>query len=106
MGWVLRLVEMGPGGETRSVDLLEIDRPTGLADIANLGLTLSEAKQLLARVQQGVVTAQSGPRSCGSSARLCVLRRTVSYQGLAAASDRDTVRRSDRATSAMALYWL
>jgi hypothetical protein len=32
---------------------MEIDRPIGLADIANLGLTLSEANQILARIQQG-----------------------------------------------------
>jgi hypothetical protein len=68
---------MEPGGGTRNVDLLEIDRPTSLADIANLRLTLSEAKQPLARVQQGELRA--GTRSCGSSARLRVLRRKISY---------------------------
>jgi hypothetical protein len=59
MRWVLRLVEMGPDSGPRNVDLIEIDRPTGLADIANLGLTLAEAKQLLARAQQAVVAAQA-----------------------------------------------
>src|SRR5271167_148934 len=49
---------MGPDSEPRSVDLMEIDRPAGLADIANLGLTLPEAKPLLARAQQAVVAAQ------------------------------------------------
>jgi hypothetical protein len=42
---------MGPGSAPRSVDLMEIDRAAGLADIANLGLTLAEAKQLLVRTQ-------------------------------------------------------
>ncbi|MEA2732413.1 MAG: hypothetical protein QOF70_6888, partial [Acetobacteraceae bacterium] len=38
---------------------MEISRPDGLGDLANLGLTLAEAKQLLARVQQDVVAAQA-----------------------------------------------
>jgi hypothetical protein len=38
---------------------MEISRPNDLGIIANLGLTLPEAKQLLARVQQAVVAAQA-----------------------------------------------
>jgi hypothetical protein len=38
---------------------MEISRPNDLGLIANLGLTLAEAKQLLARVQQAVVAAQA-----------------------------------------------
>ena len=45
---------MGPG-----VDILEISRPGDLGDIANLGLTLAESKQLLAGVQRGIATAQA-----------------------------------------------
>ena len=41
------------------VDVMEISRPSDLGDIADLGLTLAEAKQLLARVQQAVVAAQA-----------------------------------------------
>src|SRR3954451_15552733 len=59
MGWMLRLVETGTDSRARSVDVLEISRPNDLGDIANLGLTLPEAKQLLARVQQAVVAAQA-----------------------------------------------
>src|SRR6187551_673805 len=51
MRWVLQLVETGTDSRTRSVEVLEISRPNDLGDIANLGLTLPEAKQLLARVQ-------------------------------------------------------
>jgi hypothetical protein len=36
---------------------MAISRPDGLGDIANLGMTLAEAKQLLAQVQQQVVAA-------------------------------------------------
>src|SRR4051794_23931651 len=38
MGWVLRLVESGVGDAPHSVDVLEIDRPRDLGDLANLGL--------------------------------------------------------------------
>lgn len=73
MGWALRLVGTGIDGQSQSFDVMEISRPDGLGDIANLGLTLAEAKQLLARVQQEVVAAQADNhailrpdcRSCG-----------------------------------------
>src|SRR3954471_23010463 len=50
------LVEVeGPLG---SVDVLEIDRPGNLDDLADLGLRLPDGKQLLSQVQQAVVAAQ------------------------------------------------
>ena len=58
MRWVLRLVEMGDVSEVRSVDVIEIAGPHDLDDIANLGLTLAEAKQLLAAVQRELVAGQ------------------------------------------------
>src|SRR5690349_22116329 len=75
MGWVLRLVETGSEGSSCSVDVLEIDRPGDLGDLAALGLTHAEGKQLLAGVQQAVVAAQSRDhaarrpecRTCGSA---------------------------------------
>ena len=60
MAWVLRLVEMALGGPGRVIDVTDI-RPLGaLGDIANLGLRLLEAKQILARLQQAVVEVQAG----------------------------------------------
>ncbi len=59
MALVLRLVETRTDSKTRSVDVLEISRPGDLCDIANLGLTLPKAKQLLARVQHEVVAVQA-----------------------------------------------
>ena len=59
MGLVLQLVETGADTRRRGIEVLEIDRPRDLSDIANLGLTLPEAKQLLARVQQAVVAVQA-----------------------------------------------
>src|SRR4051812_8447234 len=74
MGWILRLVENGTDGSSCSVDVLKIDRPGDLGDLAALGLTHAEGKQLLAGVQQAVVAAQSRDhaarrpecRTCGS----------------------------------------
>jgi hypothetical protein len=59
MGWVLRLVETGIDGSRRSVDVMAIDCLGDLGDIADLGLTLAQGKQLVAVVQQQIVTAQS-----------------------------------------------
>jgi hypothetical protein len=59
MAWVLRLVETEIDDPARVIDVMDI-RPLGaLGDIANLGLTLSEAKQILARLQQAVVAVQA-----------------------------------------------
>src|SRR4051812_11118677 len=59
MRLVLRLVEIGSDGSSRSVDVLEIERPGDLSDLADLSLTLADGRQLLAQVQQAVVAAQS-----------------------------------------------
>jgi hypothetical protein len=55
--WILKLAAAGDGGPC--VDIMEISKPDDLGDIANLGLTLTEAKQLLARVQREISTAQA-----------------------------------------------
>jgi hypothetical protein len=73
MEWTLRLVGMGIDGQSRSFEVMTISRPDGLVDIANLGITLCEAKQLLVQVQQQVVADQAtihatfrpDCRSCG-----------------------------------------
>ncbi len=62
MRLVLQLVETGADrseARGRGIDVLELDRPRDLRDIANLGLTLPGAKQLLALVQQAVVAVQA-----------------------------------------------
>jgi len=78
MGWVLRLVESGVEGSPGSIDVLEIERPGDLGDLADLGLTHAEGKELLARVQQAVVAAQGRAhaahrpacRICGGACRI------------------------------------
>src|SRR3954454_3871822 len=59
VAWVLRLVEIGAEGERSCADVVEISRPDGLVDIADLGLTLAEAKLVLAGVQREIVAAQA-----------------------------------------------
>ena len=59
MEWTLRLVGTAVDGQSRSCEVMAISRPGGLGDIANLGLTLAEAKLLLWQVQQEVVAAEA-----------------------------------------------
>ena len=49
----------GTEGQGQATDVREISRPDDLRDIANLGLTLVEAKLLLAGFQREVVAAQA-----------------------------------------------
>ena len=65
MAWVLRLVKIDADGEGQATDVMAIERPGDLADIADLGdrareggLTLAETKRLLAGLQQEIVAAQ------------------------------------------------
>ncbi len=52
-GVVLRLVETGIDGSSRSVYVMTINRPGDLGDIAAQSLTLSQGKRLVTLVQQG-----------------------------------------------------
>ena len=58
MKLVLRLVETGIDGSSRSVDVLEIVSRRDPGDIAAPGITLLQGKQLLGLIQQEVVAAQ------------------------------------------------
>ena len=51
VAWILRLVKIGADGENQSADVMTINRPDDLGDIATLGLTLAEGKLLLAGLQ-------------------------------------------------------
>jgi hypothetical protein len=59
MARILRLVKTGAEGAGPSLDVIEIDKPDDLGDIAHLGLSLAEAKLLLAGVQRQIVAAQA-----------------------------------------------
>jgi hypothetical protein len=69
MGWVLRFVEAEADSLAAGDDVIEVSKRGPLCDIAHLGLTLAEAKQLLARVQQVVVAAQA--KSYAASRPVC-----------------------------------
>ena len=78
MAWILRLVKVGAEGENQSADVMTINRPDDLGDIATLGLTLAEGKLLLAGLQQEIIAAQAKVhavrrpdcRSCGLVCRV------------------------------------
>ena len=69
MEWILKLAAVGVEGPF--VDVMEISKPDDLGDIANLGLTLAEAKQLLARVQCEISTAQASKHAVRRPACPC-----------------------------------
>jgi hypothetical protein len=74
MRWVLRLIKTGMPSGAAGADVIEISRPDSVADIADLGLTLSEAKQLLARVHQPIVAGkQEISRLGGQTVRLAAV---------------------------------
>jgi hypothetical protein len=52
------LVRTGADGGGQSTDVMEINKPDDIGDIAHLGLNLGEAKLLLAALQQEIVAAQ------------------------------------------------
>jgi hypothetical protein len=75
MRWVLRLTATGDDAHCLSTDLVEICRPGGLGDIATLGLTLLEAKQLLVSVQRAIVVF---PHPAFTKTQLCERQWKVS----------------------------
>ena len=78
MAWIVRLVSLGTDGAEHSTDVLRITRPSDLTDLASLGLTLADSKQLLAGLQQAIVAAQARLhavrrpecRGCGTACRV------------------------------------
>jgi hypothetical protein len=83
--WILRLVKIGADAEGQAVDVIEINRPNGLGDIADLGLTQAETKRLLARLQQEIVATQVREHAarrpmcshCGDTCRVKDYRQRV-----------------------------
>ncbi|MDO9712612.1 ISKra4 family transposase [Paracraurococcus lichenis] len=78
MVWIVKLVSVGAAGEEHSTEVMQIARPGDLTDLASLGLTLAEGKQLLAGVQQDIVASQArvhalrrpACRGCGDVCRV------------------------------------
>src|SRR6478735_5298424 len=85
MEWTVRLVGMGIDGQSRNFEVMTISRPAGLGDIADLGLTLVEAKRLLAQLQQRLVAEQANTHAavrpdCGSCGRTCQVKDWQPHQ--------------------------
>jgi hypothetical protein len=59
VAWIVRLVKAGAEGDKQSIDVVTINRPDDLVEIAHLGLTLAEGKLLLTGLQQQIVAAQA-----------------------------------------------
>ena len=78
MAWIVKLVFIGAEGEEHNADVMRIARPDDLTDLAALGLTLAEGKQLLAGVQREIVAAQARPHAARRpECRGCVAARRV-----------------------------
>ena len=72
MAWIVRLVQIGAGDDERFADVMTINRPDDLDDIANLALTVADGKRLLAGLQQEIVAAQVRSHSVRRPAcRIC-----------------------------------
>jgi hypothetical protein len=79
MEWTVRLVGIGIDGQSRSFEVMTISRPDSLGDIADLGLTLAEAKLLLAQLQQQLVAEQANTHAavrpdCGLCGGTCQVK--------------------------------
>ena len=79
MAWIVRLVQIGADGNEPFADVMTINRPDDLDDIANLGLTVADGKRVLAGLQQEIVAAQARSRSvqrpeCRSCSGVCHLK--------------------------------
>jgi hypothetical protein len=59
----VRLVQIGADGNEPFADVMTINRPDDLDDIANLGLTVADGKRVLAGLQQEIVGAQARSHS-------------------------------------------
>ena len=59
MGRVLRVVVVGTEGDEQTTEVMKINRPNSLGNLADLGLSLAEARELLVRLQTEIVAAQA-----------------------------------------------
>jgi len=107
MRWVLRLVEAKGEGQSQSTDVMETVRPDDLGNIADLGLTLAEAKVLQAARSAGS-RRRSSQRPCRATAELSVCarsrhslanRRTTDFDPTSSFQDQLPILRSSRSRS-------
>jgi hypothetical protein len=99
VAWIVRLVNIGADGEEPFADVMTINRPDDLDDIANLGLTVADGKRLLANLQQEIVAAQ---------ARIHAVRRPwrLSCERLPKPCSGDAFWPGHGAASSLSLCWM
>jgi hypothetical protein len=59
MRWVLKLVAVGAEGDEQTTTVMEINRSDSFGKIADLGLSLAEAQQLLVGLQKEIIATQA-----------------------------------------------
>jgi hypothetical protein len=96
VAWIVRVVKTGGEGEGPCTDVMEIIRPADLSDVADLGLTLVDAKRLLAGLQQAIVTGQARDHAarrpaCSRCGEACQVK-DYRERGVATLFGRVTVR--------------
>jgi hypothetical protein len=96
VAWIVRVVKTGAEGEGPCTDVMEIIRPADLSDVADLGLTLVDAKRLLAGLQQAIVTGQARDHAarrpaCSRCGEACQVK-DYRERGVATLFGRVTVR--------------
>jgi hypothetical protein len=69
VAWIVRLVQIGADGEEPFADVMTINRPDDLDDIANLGLTVPDGKRVLAKPPTGD-RCRASQEPLGSAARV------------------------------------
>ena len=65
VAWIVRLVQIGADGDEPFADVMTINRPDGLDDIANLGLTVADGKQVLAASNRRLLPPKPGTTRFG-----------------------------------------
>jgi hypothetical protein len=105
MRWVLRLIATEGDARCLGTDLIEICRPEGLGDIANLGLNLGGSEAASGeRSTSGRFRTSRQPWA--AAAVLLSLRRKIPPEGLAGTPHRDAVWCGDGAASQVSMHRL
>jgi hypothetical protein len=103
--WIVRLVQIGADGEAPFVDVMTINRPDDLDDIANLGLTVARRKAGAGRPPTGD-RCRASQEPLGSAASVPKLQWRLSPKGLPEPCGRDASWPGHGASSSFSLYWV
>jgi hypothetical protein len=65
VAWIVRLVQIGADGNEPFADVMTINRPDCLDDIADLGLTVADGKRVLAGLHRRSLALKPGTARFG-----------------------------------------